>query len=614
MEMKMKDRKYQLLKQYFGYEVFRDGQETLIDGILSGRDVLGIMPTGAGKSICYQLPAMMLKGITIVISPLISLMKDQVSALNQVGIMAAFLNSSLTQGQYIKALQYARMGRYKIIYVAPERLLTESFLSFALNADISFVSVDEVHCVSQWGQDFRPGYLKIVSFINMLSKRPVVGAFTATATEVVKLDVMKILELKDPLVLTTGFDRNNLSFRVDSPKDKFSEAKYYIDSHPNESGIIYCISRKLVEDICEKLEKDGLSVTRYHAGLNDHERKQNQEDFIYDRKQIMVATNAFGMGIDKSNVRYVIHYNMPKNIESYYQEAGRAGRDGEPAECVLLYSGQDVNTNQFFIDNNNDNNELSLQALEVVKDRDRERLKKMTYYCYTNECLREYILRYFGEYGSNYCGNCSNCLTKYENIDVTRIAQNIMGCIKECRERFGINLMLDTVHGSKASKIIQYRLNQNRYYSSNADISLVRLRQIMNYLLINDYLYLTSEKFSVLKLTEKSYDVLNNEELVQMKLAKEEERKNKSEKSTKSKDKNRVITNPELFEQLRQLRTQLSKSERVPPYLVFTDKTLIEMSQRMPVTESEMLDISGVAEAKYRKYGETFINVIKNNL
>jgi len=608
-----KNKKFQILKQYFGYDTFRDGQENIIDEIMSGRDAFAIMPTGAGKSICYQVPALMMDGITLIISPLISLMKDQVSALNQAGVMAAFLNSSLTQGQYLKALDFARAGKYKMIYVAPERLLTDSFLSFAMNANISFVGVDEVHCVSQWGQDFRPSYLKITEFIEMLPKRPVVGAFTATATEVVKQDVIKILRLRNPLVMTTGFDRENLRFSVSTPGDKYAATKEYIKSHGSESGIVYCITRKLVEEVSGKLEKDGFSVTRYHAGLSDAERRKNQEDFIYDNRQIMVATNAFGMGIDKSNVRYVIHYNMPKNIESYYQEAGRGGRDGEPAECLLLYGGQDVVMNQFFIDNNSDNEEMDAEGLEEIKERDRERLKKMTYYCFTNECLRDYILRYFGEYGSNYCGNCSNCLTKFETMDITETARKLIGCVQESRERYGVSVIVDTVHGSAAAKILQYRMNQNSYYGSVQDMSIPRLRQIMNHLLVNGWLYQTNEEYAIVKLTEKSFEVLEGREQVFMKLAKEWEKTAKPAKTGRTRGKAGgadITENPELFEVLRGLRTQIAREGKIPPYVVFTDKTLAEMSALMPATKEEMLDVSGVAEAKYQKYGETFLEAI----
>ena len=392
-----------LLKQYFGYDEFRQGQEQLIEAALNGQDVLGIMPTGAGKSLCFQIPALMMDGITLVISPLISLMKDQVGTLNQAGIHAAFLNSSLTQGQYHTALKYAMQGRYKIIYVAPERLETEGFINFALNSGvkISMLAVDEAHCVSQWGQDFRPSYLKILEFLKKLPYRPVLTAYTATATAEVRDDIMDILNLRDPFVLTTGFDRENLYYAVKRPRDKYRELLSYLkekeEKMPGSSGIIYCLSRKNVEEVCYQLREDGFSVTRYHAGLSDEERKENQEDFIYDRKQIMVATNAFGMGIDKPDVRFVVHYNMPKNMESYYQEAGRAGRDGEPAECILYYAPIDNRTNRFLIENGEENEELDAITKQIVMERDWERLRQMTFYCYTKECLRHYILNYFGE-------------------------------------------------------------------------------------------------------------------------------------------------------------------------------------------------------------------------
>ena len=374
-----------LLKQYFGYDEFRQGQEQLIEAALNGQDVLGIMPTGAGKSLCFQIPALMMDGITLVISPLISLMKDQVGTLNQAGIHAAFLNSSLTQGQYHTALKYAMQGRYKIIYVAPERLETEGFINFALNSGvkISMLAVDEAHCVSQWGQDFRPSYLKILEFLKKLPYRPVLTAYTATATAEVRDDIMDILNLRDPFVLTTGFDRENLYYAVKRPRDKYRELLSYLkekeEKMPGSSGIIYCLSRKNVEEVCYQLREDGFSVTRYHAGLSDEERKENQEDFIYDRKQIMVATNAFGMGIDKPDVRFVVHYNMPKNMESYYQEAGRAGRDGEPAECILYYAPIDNRTNRFLIENGEENEELDAITKQIVMERDWERLRQMTF-------------------------------------------------------------------------------------------------------------------------------------------------------------------------------------------------------------------------------------------
>ena len=612
---------YEILKHYFGYDTFRDGQEKLIRAILEGRDVLGIMPTGAGKSLCYQIPALMMGGITLVISPLISLMKDQVSNLNQAGILAAYLNSSLTPGQYRKVLELARGGRYPIIYVAPERLVTEDFLQFALDpqVNISMVAVDEAHCVSQWGQDFRPSYLKIVDFIKRLPKRPVVSAFTATATAEVRDDIIDILMLQEPEVLTTGFDRTNLYFGVQTPKDRYQALVELLEQHKAESGIVYCLTRKIVEEVCEKLIKEGFSVTRYHAGLSDAERKHNQEEFIYDNVRIMVATNAFGMGIDKSNVRFVIHYNMPKNMESYYQEAGRAGRDGEPAECILLYGGQDVITNQFFIDHNQDNDALDPMTRQLVMERDRERLRKMTFYCFTHECLRDYILRYFGEYGSNYCGNCSNCLTQFENKDVTEMAKALLSCIESSRQRYGAAVIIDTVHGANTAKIRGYRMNENPEYGSLAKVPVYRLRQILNQLQLDSYLTATNDEYAILRLTSKGLSVLNNEETVWMKLVKEQ---NNSEKETPKKSRKKKNTlagagefteaEETLFETLRRLRAQIAKEEKVPPYIVFSDKTLTHMCIVKPEDKEEMLSVSGVGEFKYEKYGERFLEAIRN--
>lgn len=606
--------KYEVLKQYFGYDEFRDEQNVLIDSILEGRDTLGIMPTGAGKSLCYQIPALLMGGITIVVSPLISLMKDQVEALNQAGVHAAYLNSSLTVNQYYTALRYAKEGRYPIIYVAPERLDTGEFLDFAMHTDISMVAVDEAHCVSQWGQDFRPSYLKIVTFIEKLPKRPVVSAFTATATAEVRADIADILRLREPLVTTTGFDRPNLYFAVQSPKDKFAALLNYVERHKGESGIIYCLTRKYVEDVCERLQAEGFSVTRYHAGLSDGERKSNQEDFIYDRADIMVATNAFGMGIDKSNVRYVVHYNMPKNMESYYQEAGRAGRDGEASECILLYGGQDVVTNQLFIDNNRENDELDEFTAEVVKERDRERLRKMTFYCFTNECLRDYILRYFGEYGENYCGNCSNCLSQFETVDVTESAAAVVNCVSACRQRYGINVILDTVHGANTAKIRQYRMDENPQYGVLAKVPLYRLRQIINHLLLKEYLMLTTDGYSIVKLTEKSGQITGGEEQITMKMPKEAEKETKKHKETKGKKKKTAglsAADEPMFEKLRELRMEIAREEKVPPYLVFSDKTLVHMCVEKPADRAGMLSVSGVGEYKYEKYGERFLEEIQ---
>lgn len=607
--MKQQQDKYDILKTYYGYDTFRDGQEELIDCLLNGQDVCGIMPTGAGKSVCYQVPALLLPHVTLVVSPLISLMKDQVRALNQMGVHAAYLNSSLSWNQYKKALAYAKEGRYKIIYVAPERLLTEDFLDFAASTPISLLAVDEAHCVSQWGQDFRPSYLKIPEFVRTLPIRPVIGAFTATATREVREDIIRMLELSDPHVAVTGFDRKNLYFEVRHDKDKYRSIRDYLLAHPDSSGVIYCATRKNVEEVCDRLLADGFRATRYHAGLSDEERRANQEAFTYDDAPIMVATNAFGMGIDKSNVRFVLHYNMPKNMESYYQEAGRAGRDGLPSECVLFYSGQDVVTNQFFIDRMEAAEGMDEETAALVQERERERLKKMTFYCFTNECLRAYILRYFGEYGDNYCGNCSNCLTQFEEKDVSETAKNLIGCVKTARRSYGMTLIVDTVHGSKNSRLIQVGMDQNPYYGTCEEEPIYRLRQILNHLLVEGYLFLTDDKYPVLELTEKSEEILNGGTLL-MKTAKEQPKKIKEKKPKKRLLAEEGEVDYDLFEKLRGLRMELAKKDRVPPYLVFTDKTLTQMCQLHPKTKEEMLMVSGVGENKFRKYGEAFLALL----
>lgn len=608
--------KYQVLKQYFGYDSFREGQETLIDSILMGKDVFGIMPTGSGKSLCFQIPALMMEGITLVISPLISLMKDQVATLNQVGIHAAFLNSSLTAGQYYKALEYASEGKYPIIYVAPERLETDAFLDFALHTKIAMVAVDEAHCVSQWGQDFRPSYLKIVEFIKKLPERPIVSAFTATATKEVREDIIDILVLREPTVVTTGYDRPNLYLGVQAPKDRYAALKNFVEIHPDQCGIVYCLTRKLVEEVSDRLKEDGFSVTRYHAGLSDAERRKNQDDFIYDRCQVMVATNAFGMGIDKSNVRFVIHYNMPKSIEAFYQEIGRCARDQEPGECILFYNGQDVITNQFFIDNNTDNQELDPVTRQIVAERDRERLRKMTFYCFTNECLRDYILRYFGEYGSNYCGNCVNCISQFETVDVTEIAKALIGCVFSCHQRYGVNVIIDTVHGANTAKIRQYRMDSNPYYAVLAKVPTFKLRQVMNYLMLQEFLTVTNDEYAIVKLTANSGKVLEDGEPVVMKMAKEQDHPAKA-KSEKKPKKGKMAgvelseADESLFDKLRTLRSEIAREEKVPPYIVFSDKTLVHMCVVKPRTKTEMLTVSGVGEFKFDKYGERFLACVK---
>lgn len=602
--------KYQLLKKYFGYDKFRKGQDTLIDGILAGRDVFAIMPTGAGKSLCYQIPALMMDGITLVISPLISLMKDQVANLNQAGIHAAYLNSSLTPAQYRKALAFAAQGRYPIIYVAPERLLTNDFLHFAVHAEISMVAIDEAHCVSQWGQDFRPDYLKITAFLTHLPVRPVISAFTATATAAVREDVTDILHLENPLVVTTGFDRTNLYFGVETPKNRYEAIQNYVTTHPEDSGIIYCLTRKQVEEVYAGLAVRGLPVTRYHAGLSDQERRQNQDDFIYDRKPLIVATNAFGMGIDKSNVRYVLHCGMPKNLESYYQEAGRAGRDGQPAECILYYSGQDAITNRFFITHNSDNEELDAETRALIQAREEERLKKMTLYCFTRDCLRAYILTYFGEQANETCANCSNCLSSFETEDVTSVARAIIGCAAETGQRYGMGVLLDAVRGARTAKIRQYRMDENTWYGSARQASLPHLRQVANHLLLQGILTTTNNEYQIVHLGPSARDILFGDEKVFLKTAPEKPEETAEKTSRKKRSPGSFTLSPEeetLFEKLRLCRKNLAQQEGVPPYVVFSDKTLVQMCLQTPKNQAEMMEISGVGEYKFKKYGEAFL-------
>ena len=601
--------KFSALRDYFGYTSFRTGQEEIIDSILAKGDTLGIMPTGAGKSICFQLPALMFEGITLVVSPLISLMKDQVNSLTQAGISAAYLNSSLSYNQYTMALQNASNYKYKIVYVAPERLLAEEFINFAKQVKISMITVYEAHCVSQWGQDFRPSYLKISQFINELTYRPVLTAFTATATAKVRDDIIDKLNLVEPYVLTTGFDRKNLYLEVRKPKDKFAALKGYVSENSTKCGIVYCSTRKTVDEVCGELIKEGYAATRYHAGLGDKERRENQDMFIYDKCKIIVATNAFGMGIDKSNVSYVIHYNMPKNIESYYQEAGRAGRDGEGADCLLFYSGQDVVINQFLIDSSkgNDNDELDEETIKAIRDKDRELLKIMTFYCHTNDCLREYILRYFGEKSSNYCDNCSSCSTNFEETDITIDAQKIMSCIKRAGERFGIKIIIDILRGSKNQKIISNRLDKLSTYGVMSDVTESRLRDIINFLVLKGYLEITNNEYPVVKLSQISSEVLLGECRLSMKIVKELPKSEKTKSSSTAIKK----VNEELFEKLRLLRNNIANRQRVPAYIVFSDAALRDMCAKLPVTSKQFLEVSGVGQAKLEKYGEAFINEIK---
>ena len=594
----MKD--YEVLKKYFGYESFREGQQELITNILERHDVLGIMPTGAGKSICYQVPAVMLEGITLVISPLISLMKDQVGTLNEAGIRAAYLNSSLSYAQYRKALSLARGYTYKIIYVAPERLMSDEFLSFAKEMKISMVCVDEAHCVSQWGQDFRPHYLQIREFLKEMPQRPIVSAFTATATTQVKEDILQLLDMKDPYTITTGFDRKNLYFAVEKPKDKYQALLHYVKQHTEDAGIVYCLSRKTVEEVCDRLCADGFAATRYHAGLSDAERMNNQDDFIYDRKTIMVATNAFGMGIDKSNVRFVVHFNMPKNMESYYQEAGRAGRDGEQADCILLYSGKDVRLNQFLIEQGSGHEDMEEAVRMELQQKEKERLKSMTFYCTIPSCLRHYMLKYFGEESDGFCGSCSNCLTQYEECDIRLEASRLVECIRHSGERFGKTMIVDIVKGSANAKIKSYHLDRNPAYGSLKDSSRNHLYEILQHLQFQGILKQSEDGYSVLSIHQE--ELLPTDGPLMMKIVKEKQVQNPVVQTDSGDNR--------LFELLRICRSQLARKAHVPPYMVFSDKTLHDMCAKAPHSREEMLGVSGVGEVKYDKYGEAFLKVI----
>lgn len=595
--------KYEVLKQYFGYSSFRNGQEELVDALISGQDVLGIMPTGAGKSLCYQIPAIMMNGITLVISPLISLMKDQVNALVQQGVNAAYLNRSLTDAQYNKALENAKLGKYKIIYVAPERLESSSFLRFAMNADISLIAVDEAHCVSQWGQDFRPSYLNIFEFISKLNRRPVIGAFTATATEEVKSDIVRLLQLNNPTVITTGFNRPNLFFTVLRPNKKSAELLKLIKERKNQSGIVYCSTRKKVEQVCDLLNKSGIYATRYHAGLEDTERVKNQDDFVYDRKTVMVATNAFGMGIDKSDVRFVIHYNMPKNIESYYQEAGRAGRDGEDADCILLYSKADINTCKYFIENTNDNDGLSPEQKEFFRQREEDRLKQMVFYCTTSNCLRGYMLKYFGDEHKESCGKCSNCLTEFEVVDVTVEAQKILSCIIRTGQNYGVKMITDVLRGIPSNKIIRARLNRQSTFGIMKDVKVTEIKYIIEKLEEQGYIISVGAGKPILRVTEMSYPVLRGNAGV--KIRKARQLKLKAQKADIH------AVDPELFETLKDIRMSFAKRKGVPAFVIFSDATLAEMCRVMPTTEGEFLSVSGVGANKLEKYGDAFLRVIR---
>jgi ATP-dependent DNA helicase RecQ len=584
-----------LLKQYFGYDDFRNGQSEVIEHILKGNDVLAIMPTGAGKSICYQIPALMFEGVTIVISPLISLMKDQVDTLCETGIKAVFINSSLGLKEFRDVVSAAKMGRYKLIYVAPERLETDSFLELITSIKVSMVAVDEAHCVSQWGHDFRPSYREISKMLGKLTPRPVLAAFTATATPIVKDDIIKMLKLHRPFSLTTGFDRENLYFEVLKPANKFDQLLKYLSNIKGKSGIVYASTRKTVESICEKLNKKGYLATKYHAGLSENDRSKNQEDFIRDRIPIMVATNAFGMGIDKSNISFVIHNNMPKNMESYYQEAGRAGRDGERAECLLFYSASDIITNKLFIENGSEASD---------KTGEYQKLNEIVAYCNTDRCLRAYILDYFGEKDTkDYCDNCGNCNNDVDSTNVTLEAQKIMSCIKRMGERFGSVVVADVLRGSNTEKIRAMGFNKLTTYGIMKEYSKETIKELISFLIAESYITLYGDQYPVLRLNGMALEVLKGSKTVTIKRI-----INKQNAVAREK----VTVDNGLFDILRVLRKQLADKQNVPPFVVFSDATLKDMCKKCPTSEEDMLLVSGVGAFKLEKYGEKFISAIKS--
>lgn len=604
-----------ILKQYFGYSAFRPGQDALVSHILEGRDTLGIMPTGAGKSICYQVPALAFSGLTLVISPLISLMKDQVGALHESGVAAAYLNSALSAPEMREVIANAREGRYKLLYIAPERLTTPDFLDFACQTEISMVTIDEAHCISQWGQDFRPSYLKILDFLRLLPHRPLVSAFTATATAAVRDDVIRALGLRDPFVLTTGFDRPNLYFSVEQPSSKPQALLRLLAVRTGKSGIVYCATRKTVEDVCDMLRVKGLGATRYHAGLPAEERQRNQDDFLYDRAPVMVATNAFGMGIDKSNVSFVVHYNMPKNMESYYQEAGRAGRDGEAADCILLYSPQDVRTGQFLIERSHEaaDEQVDPETRRALIDRDLERLRQMTFYSTTTECLRRFILQYFGESAAVSCGHCGNCDTTFEEIDATVDAQKILSCIYRLDERrlhFGKAIVSSVLCGGKTEKIEQFGLDTLSTYGIMQDATAARVRQLIDVLLERGYLLSDPERFNALFLTASGNALMRGRDTFVIKLPREK----KAAPAKGGKGGAAIAGDEALFDRLRTVRARLAEQAHVPPYVIFSNATLADMAARQPITEFEFLEVRGVGEAKANRYGEIFLEEIKSYL
>lgn len=594
-----------MLKKHFGYDFFRYGQETVVDTILSRKDVLAIMPTGGGKSLCYQLPALLLEGVTIVISPLIALMKDQVDALNEAGISATFLNSTLSQLEINQRMTNIKQGMYKLIYVAPERLLTESFYQLSNMLHIELIAVDEAHCISSWGHDFRPSYKDIPIFIKRLSKRPIVTAFTATATSYVVQEIKVLLGLIDPFELTTGFDRPNLFYKVVKPKDKNRYIRNYLDQEFQQgSGIIYCSTRQSVESLSHKLKDWGFSVEAYHGGMDTEIRNHVQESFMMDQTAIIVATNAFGMGIDKPDVRFVIHYNMPKNMEAYYQEAGRAGRDGDKSTCILMYSPSDIVKQKLLMNQN---------FVDSERDRiQRTNLQILVNYCHTNDCLRNEIVAYFGQerkHGS--CGSCGNCLNDSEFVDMTVASQKILSCIYRTGQRFGTNTIIKVLRGSKEKKLMNWQLDKVSTYGIINDISEGGLRELIMNLIARGYVRMTVDQFPILKLNESARAVLKGE--IQIQVRKERIEVRDKKKKTRI-SKTNLEFDQRLYDQLAEVRKNIASKKKVPLYVIFSNSVLEEMAYYKPITKEAFLDIKGVGEKKFESYGEMFMTIISEHI
>ncbi|MBJ8005235.1 MULTISPECIES: DNA helicase RecQ [Bacillus cereus group] len=578
----------ELLASYFGYSSFRRGQDETIKNVLDGKDTVCIMPTGGGKSICYQIPALVFEGTTLVISPLISLMKDQVDTLIQNGISATYINSSISITEANQRIQLAKQGHYKLLYVAPERLDSMEFVDQLIDMKIPMIAIDEAHCISQWGHDFRPSYLHIHRILDYLPEKPLVLALTATATPQVRDDICNTLEINQENTIMTTFERENLSFSVIKGQDRNAYLADYIRQNQKESGIIYAATRKVVDQLYEDLGKAGVSVSKYHAGMSDHDRNEQQELFLRDEISVMVATSAFGMGIDKSNIRYVIHYQLPKNMESYYQEAGRAGRDGLDSECILLYSSQDVQVQRFLIDQSTGESRFSNEL---------EKLQNMTDYCHTEQCLQSFILQYFGEEPKEDCGRCGNCTDDRESIDVTRESQMVLSCMIRTNQRFGKQMIAQVLTGSKNKKVIEFNFHTLPTYGLLSNRSVKEVSEFIEFLISEELIAVEHGTYPTLKVTEKGKEVLIGKENVL--------RKERVETR-------QIVQDHPLFEVLREVRKEIAQGEGVPPFVIFSDQTLKDMCAKMPQSDSELLTVKGIGEHKLVKYGSHFLQAVQH--